>query len=416
MNLNSIYPKNYIPREIEDKIFKFIEDREIIAVRGPRQSGKTTLLLKLKKYLEEKHGSDQVVFINFEDELEKHKFEKNPKDYLEFFLKNNQRTYFLLDEVQYLKKGGKILKLIYDTYPNLKFIVSGSSTLDIAKLGEYLVGRIVYFELFPFSFAELLRAKDKRLFREYKNKKFDFEDPKRIDSVHLDKLNQQLNEYLTFGGYPRIVLEKDEQKKKILLKNIFSAYIEKDIVKLYGLKYKDQAISLLKYLSSTFTDLINYNDISQILSLHFKEVKQILNIFEDTYLIRKISPFHRNLVTELKKNPKYYFLDFGLRNTLSGKFTFTRQEQGKLLENYVLLALKDKSLTFWRTTAKAEVDFILKDEIIPIEVKSIPKITRALLSFIRHYQPEFSLVVNRKQSEEINKDGHKIYYLPLAHL
>ena len=71
MNFNSLYPKNYVQRDLEPQILQFIDDREIIVIRGPRQSGKTTLLAKLGRLLQEKHSPEQVIFLNLENELEK---------------------------------------------------------------------------------------------------------------------------------------------------------------------------------------------------------------------------------------------------------------------------------------------------------------------------------------------------------
>jgi len=127
--------------------------------------------------------------------------------------------------------------------------------------------------------------------------------------------------------------------------------------------------------------MIKYNELSSEISLYDKKVKEILSILEETYVIKLIRPFHKNLTTELKKNPKIYFIDTGLRNAITGRFEFSNDEYGKLLENYLLNKFKDEKINYWRTTAKAEVDFII-NETIPIESKITPKITRSFRSYI----------------------------------
>lgn len=414
MNFNSIIPKNYIERDIEKQVYKFLFDKEIIVIRGPRQSGKSTLLKKINQDLLLKYKKENILYIDFEDELEKSKFEENWREYLKFYLREKNRSFIILDEIQYLKDGGKILKLLFDHYPQIKFIVSGSSSLDINHLGEFLVGRAVFFELYPFSFLEYLKAKDKMIFQEYQEKKFSFKEPKKTESLFKDKLNLLLKEYLTFGGYPRVVLEGDIEKKKVLLKNLFSTYIEKDIIKIYGTKYQDKIINLLKYLSATIGNLINFNDIGQITGLHFQEIKELISILENTYVLKKINPFHKNLITEIKKNPKIYFFDSGFRNVLLERYDFFEEEWGQLAENYVFSVFKERSLNFWRTTAKAEVDFILKNEMIPIEVKLVPKITRSLLSFLESYQPKIALVVNWEKAEIKKIKNTQVFFVPLC--
>ena len=121
------------------------------------QSGKTTLLKILEKELEKKKKN--VVFLNFEDPDILEAFEKSPKEYINTFLTKSGRYYFLMDEYHYVKEPGKKLKLLYDTFENAKFIVTGNSSLELSgAMARFLVGRVFFFELFPFSFWELLRV------------------------------------------------------------------------------------------------------------------------------------------------------------------------------------------------------------------------------------------------------------------
>ena len=328
----------YIKREIEKEVFKWIDSKEIIALRGTRQCGKTTFLNKIiETLIQKKVPKDRIHFVSFEDDFEKEKFEKNPKEYVKYYLKeDNKKHFFLFDEIQYIKNAGKILKLVYDEIKNIKIIITGSSTLDLNEIGSYLVGRVLLFEMYPFSFSEFLEAKNENLYAHYKSKKIKLNDNKikLNESIYINELNNLLKEYITFGGYPRVVLEKDEEKKKVLLKNLFLTYIEKDIVKIYGSRYRQRIADLIKHLSAINTNILNYNDIAQTIGLYDKEIKEILYILEETYVIKLIKPFHKNLATELKKNPKVYFIDTGLRNFMSGRFDFSDEEYGKLLERF----------------------------------------------------------------------------------
>lgn len=407
--------KKLIPRTIEPEVRKWLDAKEIIAIRGPRQSGKTTLLNQLKDFLlKKKISTDRIHFISFEDDIEKGKFEKSPLDYIDFHTNGNKKNYFLFDEVQYIKNAGKLLKLIYDSKKNIKIIITGSSSLDLNKVGSYLVGRVLFFELNTFSFEEFLYAKDLKMHKYYMRNKFALDSTRFPNILFLDKLNELLKEYLTFGGYPRVVIEEDIEKKKFLLRNIYLTYVEKDIVQLYGLKYKQRILELIKYLASINSNIVNYNEASNITNLYHKEIKDLFGILEDTYIIKIISPFYRNLVTELRKNPKIYFIDTGLRNFIVDRFDFSDEEFGKLLENYVFKVYKNKNLKFWRTTAKAEVDFIAthKNNLIPIEVKITEKITRSFRSFIKEYKPKKGIIVNMKKLRKSKLDNSQIYSIP----
>jgi len=412
MNFNSLVSKKYIEREIEKEIFKFLKDRQIIVIRGPRQAGKSTLMKKIADYLTKK--GEKVVYIDLEDETELLKLESNPKEYLQFYLRDQSHLFLFLDEIQYVKNAGKILKFFYDNFDKIKFLVSGSSTLDINTLSQSLVGRAIFFELYPFNFSEFLKAKNHRLYLEYCEKRFSFNFRQKTDSLFKDRLNQYLGEYLTFGGYPQIVLEENKEKKLILLKNLITTYIEKDLLKLYGIKYKDKVLILLKYLAYNIGNLLNYNDLCQVTNLSFQEVKEIISIFEQTYILKRLYPFSKNLITELKKNPKIYFFDLGLRNGILERFNFSPDEEGKIWENYGFLLLKEKKLNFWRTTAKAEVDFVLANEVIPVEIKKQAKITRSLLSFIKTYHPPFALIANESLSSLQKRNNTKIFFIPIS--
>ncbi len=409
--------EEFIRREKEGEILRWLDEKEIIAIRGPRQSGKTTLLFRLMKILEKKRiNKKRIHFITLEDDFEKDKFEKDPNAYIKYYVADDkERHFFLIDEVQYVKKAGKILKLVYDSFHNIKIIITGSSTLDINEIGSYLVGRVILFELYPFSFEEFLSAKDVKANEYYKKNKFSIELNDTPKTLFIDTLNNYLKEYLTYGGYPRVVLETDKEKKKTLLKNIFLTYIEKDIAKIYGTKYNQKIGDLVKYLAATNGSIINYNDICNTTGLYYTELKEILTILENTYVIKRILPFHKNLITEIKKNPKIYFVDLGLRNFIYGRFDHSDDELGKLLENFVMNNFMEKSLNYWRTTAKAEVDFILEKE-IPIEVKIKPKITRSLRSFINEYKPKKAILVNMNITNKVTIEKTKIFMIPAAFL
>lgn len=407
----------YVQRKIEKEVIKWLDSKEIIAIRGTRQCGKTTFLKKIIEILiDKKHAKENIHLISFEDDLEKEKFEKNPLDYIDYYIRDgNKRQFFLLDEVQYVANAGKILKQIYDLRENIKIIITGSSALDLNEIGSYLVGRVLLFEMYPFSFSEFLEAKNEKLHAYYEKKKIEFEKNNILlgDIIYLNELNEVLKEYILFGGYPAVVLEKDNEKKKVLLKNLFLTYIEKDIVKVYGSKYKQRISDLIKYLSAVNSCMINYNEISKATSLYEKEVKEILGILEETFVIRLIKPFHKNLITELRKNPKVYFIDTGLRNFMTGRFEFGDEEYGRLLENYVFLKIKSGKVNYWRTTAKAEVDFIF-DERIPIESKLTAKLTRSFRSFIDAYQPARAFILNMNEIGKTKVGRTVIFIIPFC--
>ena len=160
-----------VQRELLNQIKIFIKRKEFIAITGPRQCGKSTFLEIIRDYLikEIKIDRESINILTFEDRKLLAQFESDPVEFVNSYLSQNtgKTTYLMLDEFQYAEEGGQKLKLIYDTVKNVKIIITGSSSLEIKG---YMVGRILTFNLYPFSFKEYLNAKDKRFEKIYVEK------------------------------------------------------------------------------------------------------------------------------------------------------------------------------------------------------------------------------------------------------
>lgn len=399
---------NFIKREVYPRLLDWLEEPEILALAGPRQSGKTTLLLKLKQELK----GQKVIYVNFEDTAQLAAFTRSPRDFISLQLSKTKKTYFLFDEFQYVENAGKSLKLLYDEIPQAKFIITGSSSLKIRQIASYLVGRVIFFNLYPLSFAEFLRSQDIKLFSLWEKFNQSLKDHllgKKITLPSLlfeEKLKYLLEEYLIYGGYPAVATSKIG-KKQPRLTSLIETYIEKDIVKLLRVGNFLEFRNFASVISSQTANLLSYSSLSRDTRLSFREVKKFLAILEKTFVIRLLKPYFSNRISEIRKSPKVYFLDLGLRNALINDFREVdlRQDKGALVENFVLsnftYRLETEKLNFWRTKQGAEVDFILnfQNEIVPIEVKyskfTQPKLTRSTVGFIKNYHPQKAIVLTK---------------------
>jgi len=392
-------------------------------------------LKMLKDFLinEKNIDEDHIIYLTFEDNEILYKFSENPKDFIRKYITDSKRYYFLIDEAQYCKDLGKKLKLIYDLFENIKIIITGSSSLELKnETARHLVGRLLEFELYPLNFYEFLLYNDQKIARIYKewNEKVinllmnssDFEIKKDVD-IYINDLLKYLNEYIKFGGYPAIVTAESEKEKIFLLKNLVNTYLDKDVVSFLNIRDTIKFRRLITALASLNGSLINITQLANEINSYFKEIIDLLDILEQTYIIRRIRPFHKNLVTELKKENKIYFIDTGLRNYLINNFNDIeiRNDSGTLIENFILNELyRYGKINFWRTKNKAEVDFIFEGkEIIPTEVKfsNIKRdiLTRSLYYFIRNYNSRFSIVVTKNYWGERIINNSKIKYIPLVY-
>lgn len=405
---------NYVPRDAEPEIEKWLDDKEIMLIRGPRQSGKTTLLRRIRETLL-KRGVDEkdIVLITFEDDLERMKFEKDPKEFIGFH--QTKKTWFLFDEAQYVKDLGKKMKLLYDSYPNAKFIATGSSSFDLTELEKYLVGRMIFIDVLPFSFLEFLRAKSPKHEKKLAELRAETLAGKVRETGFLGDFNSYLKEYLKYGAYPRIVLEENEFKKAALLKTLFSNYVEKDVVARFGNKYREPAILLLKTLAASVSSPIKYETLSQQSGISYSEVKSVLPILQDSFVINIVKPFHRNISTEIRKNPKVYFLDHGFRNNLLGDFSGIIT--GQALENFIYCELKQLGeVKYWRTASGGELDFVVGDLEMVVEVKKVGKTTRSFANFLFQYTPKKTFIVSMSELGEGEINGKKYLKIPAVYL
>ncbi|MFH7880727.1 MAG: ATP-binding protein [Candidatus Aenigmatarchaeota archaeon] len=413
----------FYKRKLEDKIMKFLERREIIGIRGPRQAGKTTLLKMIEKKIE-----GNKAFINL-DLIEYRKaLEENPLDFVKRFKRSEEKLFLFLDEIQKVKDGGEKLKIIYDEFQDVKIFISGSSSLELkANILPHLVGRLFLFDLLTFCFEEFLSVKDeglKKLFVEKNTslKRFLTENDEVAPPSFTQEFLKYWKEYVVFGGYPEVVKAISEEEKITILKNIFNLYLEKDVVNFFRIEETSKFEDLVKILAFNTSNLLSLSSLSNNLKISFRKIEDFLNILHHSYIVRTLFPFHKNLTTELRKTPKIYFLDLGLRNSAIDNFLpfDSRTDKGALLENFIFIELfstfEFQKLNYWRTTGKAEIDFVLsiKEQLIPIEVKlTEEKLGKSFHSFLNAYKPEKAIIVTLDKFKKEKVNNTIVYWVPV---
>ena len=418
----------YIHRTLENQILPFLDRREAISIVGPRQAGKTTFIEFLGRVMEEK--GKKIKFLTFEKRADLDLFEKNIED---FKLVAQQYDCVIMDEFQYAKEGGKKLKYLYDT-TSVKFIVSGSASLELTfQTGKYMVGRLLEFALFPFSFREFLSYENPELFNLLQER----EKERGAEIVNFDRkyafggeinkrLSESLEKYAVYGGYPAVALAEGNDIKQKVLEGIVENYLLRDIKGLLRLATSDHLERLEKFLAGQIGNMVKFNELSNSSDLPYKEVKKHINILEKTYIISLVKPFFTNKRIELTKNPKVYFLDLGLRNFSLSDFRDIndRNDFGAVMENCAYNLAREKypqtPIKYWRTKSKAEVDFILeKDGVIyPFEVKYSSKkiIGKSLHSFINKFNPPSAIIFTKDFAAEEKIGETSVKFIPLSYL
>lgn len=394
-----------------------------------RRVGKTSLI----RLLQERLSSEQTFYFDLEDFSIMDVCNKGPEtfvDYLKLLGADfSRRLYIAIDEIQYLKNPSNFLKLLHDHHPEIKLLVTGSSSLEIkSKFQDSLSGRKFVFELDPLSFEEFLLFRDEKALTIKRNigSIMDIIETGVKESMSLagSHLERYFSEYLTFGGFPGVALAQDTELKNAQLKDIYMSYIRKDIKDIANIDDIYGYNNLLQLLAANAGNLLNVNEVTATVGLSVNTVKKYLFLLENTFIVTLLRPYHSNKRKEISKMPKVYFNDVGMRNTVSGGLQLTRPDMGSLVENFVFSELKrrfipNEELFFWRTLGGAEVDFVIKssDGPIPVEVKATdmkkPVVSRSLRSFIDAFSPRQAVVVNRSLSRAVMINGTTVNFVPL---
>lgn len=381
-------------RNIFEKIESFLGTNNIIVLHGARQVGKTHILYYIQNFLNKKGVVTHYI------DLEDSRFMEILDNGIDSFISylngegiKDKATVFI-DEIQYLKDPSSFLKLMIDHHSEIQLIISGSSSFNIkSKFKDSLVGRTVDFEIFPLSFAEFLQFKN-------------------VTTSVESKLIDLYQEYIHFGGYPKIVLDDDIHHKETYLQQIIDTYIRKDISDLANIKDTKKFNDLLKVLASQSGQLLKVSEISDLTGLALQTINYYLEILEETYIIKLISPFSSSAKVEVGKTPKIFFYDTGILQMLWLK-KLQKENIGNMLETSVFSELVKKNgkgnINYWRNKNANEIDFIvnINGEILPIEVKNnFSQFKKSKInSFLEKYKPKEFYIVGLEggKSKEYDK-------------
>ncbi len=370
-------------RDLYKAVEKHFEEKTFTIISGARQTGKTSLLRMLFADLKER--GEEVYFLSFENPQILEAVDGHP-DRIFMFTgskplpvidgQQQKRLVLLIDEVQYAEKPAHFLKYLYDTYEgNLKIIATGSSAFYIDRqFKDSLAGRKRVFVLYPLSFSEMLHFKDAQYLLDellMLRKREDYISP------YMTDLRLMFYEYLTYGGYPAVVLQDDESEKKFLLEELKNSYVKRDLLE-SGVSMESKFYLLFQLLADQVGNLLNKQELARTIQVDNKTIDHYLYVLEKCFHIVLVRPYYRNLRKELIKMPKVFFNDIGLRNALLNRFSAveSRADKGALLEQYYFMHLRLSypldQIHYWRTTTGDEIDFVLEsgfEEGLAIEVK-----------------------------------------------
>jgi predicted AAA+ superfamily ATPase len=340
-----------VNREIIKSLIFFKDKYPILALTGPRQSGKTTLLKEL---------FPDYTYLSLENPDMRTFLENDPKGFFEKYSK-----YCIFDEAQRVPQLFSYLQTIVDDSKIMgQFILSGSQNFHLIKnITQSLAGRVALFKLLPFDFTEL-------------------------KSENL--LQKDYAEIMIKGFYPAI-FDRDIPSKSFY-SNYIQTYVERDITEIINIRDIRTFRVFLSLCASRAGQLLNLNSLANECGITQPTAKSWLSVLESSYILFLLQPYHKNFDKRIIKSPKLYFYDTGLLCHLlkikDANQIKVNSYKGNLFENMIVSEFVKQNyhqnllqeFWFWRDSAGHEVDLIRQDEELlnVIEIKSTTTISQDL--------------------------------------
>ncbi len=352
-----------------------LKNNDAVIIYGARRVGKTTLVKSFLSTYEKKSAYYTGDDLEFADAISKCSLEVFKKMFTGLSL-------IVIDEAQMIENIGRAVKLIVDNMDDIKVILTGSSSFDLAnKTGESLTGRKTILTLYPISQKEILQ------------------------NASQFRLENDLPEFLIYGSYPAVLTATTYAEKEEKLRELVNSYLLKDILTFNLVKSSKSIYSLLKLLAFQVGSEVSLNELASNLEIDKNTVARYIDLLEKSFVLYSLGGFSRNLRKEISKSQKYYFYDLGIRNSLIANLNpiNLRNDVGQLWENFLVIErVKRNSYSkvypnyyFWRTYDKKEIDFIeeAKGKLSAYEFKWSKNNGARPMEFLSSYEnSEFGIV------------------------
>jgi predicted AAA+ superfamily ATPase len=384
-------------RQLWSKLSAVMANQQSLVITGPRRVGKTTTL----RWLLSQTQSANQLFLDLENLVDRRVWEKSDYDSIvEVWrsrgLDTTQPMFVAVDEIQFVPEITSAIKYLYDHYP-VKFFLSGSSSYYLKNhFTESMAGRKFIFELMPLNFREYLRFRQIN----YQLENFSLLEPHFLREHEFGFLESEYDDFINWGGFPEVVLAKNVEDKRRLLTEIYSTYINQDVMTLADFKSSSGLRRLVLLLGARVGNRLNVNELAKVSGLHRETVNHYLEFLEATYLIKTLSVESNSADVKVRSVRKLYFVDTGIariNGDLSG---------GQKFENAVAAQLGHYGQLSYLDQDSREIDFIVRQFpsqdpwSVAIEVKETPVDTdeRSLKRLAKRRGIKQAYLVGRKLS------------------
>lgn len=424
-----------------DLFYPFVKERNVkraLVLMGPRRVGKTVMLFHcIGNLLQEGKASQKIFFVGIDNPIY---FNLGLEDILtlckeSLAIENLNGCSVFFDEIQYLKDWERHLKVLVDTYPNTKFIVSGSAAAALKwHSTESGAGRFTDFLLPPLTFQEYIHLK--KLDHLMYNGKIVYGTKSKNYCLTHDtrELNKEFINYLNFGGYPEVVLSEKIQSDvgRYVKNDIVDKVLLRDLPSLYGIKDVQELNRFFSYIAYNTGNEFSYETMSKESGIQKDTLKKYLEYLEAAFLIKVLNKVGIN-AKRLKRITRFkvYLTNPSLRTALFSPITETDEEMGNMIETAILsqwMHREHLDLTYarWKDGRReGEVDLVLVDDksykpVWGVEIKwsnrfyQRPEELKSLLSFCEANMFETAVVTSIDQLGVKNIGHLKLTFIPAS--
>lgn len=406
-------------RDAFENLLRHLPTERIIQIIGPRRAGKTTLMRQLIRHLIKTTEPRNILYYSLDDLSLSTITDSILKDLVEYFLEYSQgsgRKYLFLDEIHTSKEWYKWIKSFFDRYTgkNIKFIISGSSSLTLQKeANQYLRGRTTDITILPFSFAEFMNANGIKIETQT------FEETKNIEPAKASKIRLQANkhfmDYLLVGGFPEWFITKDV---RVWFENIINDVPKKaiyeDTANLFNIKSPKTLENIFSFIVENESRILSYETINEIAGLHRSILLNYIEYLKNSYLIIEIPKFSKTIKEQIKSKKKYLCLDQGLRNAVFKDYEIKMDNIGFIVENVIGVYLSFQGKTFYFRN-NGEIDYVFSGRtLLPVEVKysNHPTLNKEFVNFMDNHSLREGVIVTKDSFKTETVGTKKIHFIP----
>ncbi len=398
--------------EVKERIINpFLDEDLITDIVGPRRAGKTYLMLSIIKTLPKK----STIYINFENRKLIPLGEEYFNDIVKFIhaeelLNKHDKIFLFLDEVQRIPGWERYVRSIYDEFKGkIKIFVSGSSANLLSQdYAQLLTGRHLSTVVLPFSFKEFIGFKGLKL------------KDKIITEKEESLIKKYLKEYLTFGGFPEVVLGK---LKDSMLSQLFTDIVSRDILSRANIRIDNIMDELSYYCAANVSNLLSFGKMSKYfksrgIKISTPTLIQYFGYLKNAFLFFDSTIFSYKIKDQLQYPRKIYCIDNGFAN-LTGT-----ENLGRICENTVAVEYLRYGVEtyYWKSNTGEEVDFIIKDgsKLKAVQVCYNPEALdtkkreiKALIKCLNEFRLEKGQVITFDYESEETIEDKEIKFIPI---